>query len=100
MSYPGASMPEPTATDLDRWLSAGIAVFHGSTNPADFPPLDDAIAQCHVLGGFAAAWAECPAGNDGWCAHPLDVALMLALAERGELLARLFADGPPPSVVH
>ena len=86
--------------DADRWYDAGAAVFHGSTNPADLPPLDDNSAQRFWLAGFGIAWAECPAGADGWCAQPLDVALMLALQEREALLAQLCAHGFAPTVLH
>ena len=83
-------------SDPDRWFAAGIAVFHGSKDVADFPPLDDADAQRDWLGGFSAAWAECPEGAGGWCADSVDVALMLALEGRGELLERLHAFERPP----
>jgi hypothetical protein len=101
MSYPGVSTAEPTTPAAEYWFGAGIAVFHGSTAPADFPPPDDAAAQRHWLGGFTAAWTECPDGSDGWCAQPLDVALMLALTGRGELLARLCGgERPADAAVH
>ncbi|MCG6943544.1 MAG: histidine kinase [Thiohalocapsa sp.] len=100
MQYPGADIPAPTTPEANDWLTAGIAVFHGSTAAADFPPLDDPQAQRYGLGGFGAAWAECPRDADGWCAQPLDVALMLALVGRGELLARLCADERRPALVH
>jgi hypothetical protein len=89
-----------TPEECDRWLAAGIAVFHGSTAPRDFPPLDDTAAQRHWLGGFGAAWAECPVEATGWCARPVDVALMLALEAREQLLVQLCAHGLPPDVVH
>ena len=89
-----------TPEDCDRWLAAGIAVFHGSSDPADFPPLHDAAAQRLWLGGFGVAWAECPAGSDGWCAQPVDVALMLALEGREALLPQLCSRGLAPDVVH
>jgi transcriptional regulator with XRE-family HTH domain len=92
--------PPSVATDAERWFAAGIAVFHGSNDPADFPPLEDPDAQRQWLGGFGAAWAECPDEAEGWCAHPLDVALMLALSGRGELLARLCGERFPPGAVH
>ena len=104
MPYRGVNIldiPESSATpDPDRWLAAGIAVFHGSTDAADFPPLDDATAQRHWLGGFGAAWAECPEDATGWCARPLDVALMQALHGREALLELLCRDARPPAVVH
>lgn len=101
MPCAGVRIAEPSATDAERWLAAGIAVFHGSTDPADFPPLDDAAAQRHWLGGFGAAWAECPRGADCWCAQPLKVALMRALVGREALLEQLTARHcPPPALLH
>jgi hypothetical protein len=38
------------------WFGAGAAVFQGSTDPGDFPALDDQEAQRRWLGGFGAAW--------------------------------------------
>ena len=86
--------------DEERWFAAGMAVFHGSTDPADFPPLNDNSAQRFWLAGFGIAWAECPDGADGWCAQPPDVALMLALEGRKALLAQLCAHGVAPTVLH
>jgi hypothetical protein len=100
MPFPDFRTPEPTTPEDERWLAAGIAVFHGSTDPDDFPPLDDETAQRHWLGGFSAAWTECPAEATGWCAQPLDVALMLALAGREALLARFCRGEGAPAVVH
>ena len=78
------------ATDhIDRWLTAGIAVFHGSTDPSDLPPVDDPAAQRAWLGGFAAAWAECPEGAGGLCELEPDEALVVALRGQPELLGRL-----------
>ncbi|MCG6940526.1 MAG: histidine kinase [Thiohalocapsa sp.] len=101
MPYPGVNIPAPTTPEADYWLTAGIAVFHGSTAAADFPPLDAPQAQRYWLGGFGAAWAECPRDADGWCAQPLDVALMLALVGRGELLAQVCSGhGSPMCTMH
>ncbi|WP_295880529.1 histidine kinase [uncultured Thiohalocapsa sp.] len=100
MPHPVVSIAEPTTPKAEYWSAAGIAVFHGSTDPTDFPPLDDGAAQHHWLGGFGAAWAECPAGAEGWCAQPLDVALMLALSGREQLLARVCCGEGAPAVLH
>jgi hypothetical protein len=85
-----------TSDTLDTWFAAGIAVFQGSTDPADFPPLDDADAQRIWLGGFAAAWAECPPGAGGLCDEEVDVALALVLAGRDTLCEHLLRDHCPP----
>jgi hypothetical protein len=100
MLFPDFSSREPTTPEDEHWLGAGIAVFQGSTDPGDFPPLGDETAQRHWLAGFSAAWDECPADSDGWCAQPLDVALMLALAGREALLAQVCRGEGAPAVVH
>jgi hypothetical protein len=100
MPYPGVPVTAPATAEDEYWFAAGLAVFHGGTAPGDFPPLDDRTAQRHWLCGFGVAWAECPEVADGWCAQPVDVALMLALEGREQLLAQLCAHGLPPDVVH
>ena len=80
------------------WFGAGWAVFKGGvTDPDFFPPLDDIEAQREWLGGFGAAWVECPddeavdsiLDGDGMGGEPVDVALARALEGRAELLAQL-----------
>jgi hypothetical protein len=100
MPNPGGTQPAPDPPAAAHWFGAGIAVFHGSTAPADYPPLADPAAGRHWLGGFGAAWAECPPGAGGWCAQPLDVALMLALAARPALAARLCATACASAALH
>ena len=104
MQFPGVpkppQTPEPATPADDHWFTSGIAVFQGSRRPAALPPLDDHPAQRHWLGGFGAAWAECPPGGTGWCSHSLDVALMLVLEGRAALLAQLCSHGLPPHVVY
>lgn len=85
-------MPRP-GDSTDDWFAAGMAVFWRSTEPADFPPIDDRDAQRAWLGGFGAAWAECPDATDGWCDEDLDVALTLALKGRERLLQQLLEYG-------
>jgi hypothetical protein len=43
------------------WFGAAWAVFKGGTKDSDFyPSLNDMEAQRQWLGGFGAAWSECP----------------------------------------
>jgi hypothetical protein len=86
--------------DLD-WFEAGWSAFHVPVSPDVYPPLDDRAAQRAWLGGFGAAWAQCPettrrqgdgCGN-GLCRYPVTVALEMALAGRIELLRRLQLHG-------
>ena len=85
-------MTEPTDPN-DLWIAAGIAVFQGSTDPADLPPLDDPAAQRAWLGGFAAAWAECPEGAGGLCDLEPDEALSVALRGHPHLARQLLPMG-------
>jgi hypothetical protein len=79
-------MPRPEDS-YDDWFAAGMAVFWRSTDPADFPPLDNRAAQRAWLGGFGAAWAECPQNSDEpWCDEEVDIALTMALDGREGLL--------------
>jgi len=80
------------------WFGAGWAVFKGGTeDPEFYPPLNDMEAQRQWLGGFGAAWVECPDDEavesilhgDGTGGESLDQALARALEGRGELLRQL-----------
>lgn len=84
------------------WFGAGWAVFKGGTDDDDFyPPLNDMEAQREWLGGFGAAWVECPDDDaiksilhgDGMGGQSVDEALAQALEGRPELLRQLRAHG-------
>lgn len=75
-------------------------MFKGSTKDSDFyPSLNDMAAQREWLGGFGAAWAECPdeeaiesiLHGDGRGGGSVDDALAQALEGREELLRQLRA---------
>jgi hypothetical protein len=81
------------------WLDAGWAVFHGEQAPEYFPPLNDMEARRCWLGDFGTAWAEHPdpaavaplLESDGNGGEGVEEALVRALAEQEEPLARLRA---------
>jgi hypothetical protein len=71
------------------WFGAGWALFKGGTDDPDYyPPLNDMEAQRQWLGGFGAAWVECPDG-DGMGGESVDQALASMLEDRPELLRQL-----------
>lgn len=81
------------------WLDAGEAVFTGAAHDdAYFPPLDDQDAQMQWLGGFGAAWANCPEedavpsplNGDGMGGESVEEALVRILETRPELLRALW----------
>jgi hypothetical protein len=84
------------------WFGAGWAVFKGGTDDDDYyPPLNDMEAQREWLGGFGAAWVECPdveamdsiLNGDGTGGESLDQVLADALEGRPDLLRQLRAHG-------
>lgn len=84
------------------WFGAGYAVFKGGTQDPDFyPPLNDMEAQRQWLGGFGAAWVECPDAEaidsilhgDGSGGESLEQALAEAMKGRETLLCQLRAHG-------
>lgn len=99
-------------SDGDFWFGQGWAVFKGELrDDKHFPPLNDMEAQRWWLGGFGAAWAECPDEaaidsilyGDGMGGESVDAALLRAMQGRAELLRQLRAHGmagPGSSRVH
>ena len=80
------------------WFGAGWAVFKGGVADPDFyPPINDMEAQREWLGGFGAAWVECPdidaiestLHGDGMGGESLDHALASMLEDRPKLLEQL-----------
>lgn len=95
-------MAKPTNLPNAAWFDVGYAAFRdGPSGPQCFPPLDDPEAQRHWLGGFGAAWVECPdeatlnAIRDGdWLGgESVEEALVRVLEGREELLGQLWAHG-------
>lgn len=104
-------MSFPQNPDEADWFGKGWAVYKRELrDDAWFPPLNDMEAQRWWLGGFGAAWAECPPEEavastlyaDGMGGESVDQALARALEGRGELLRQLRAHGREGSgwVVH
>ncbi len=87
--------------ELD-WFDAGYAVFKSGTDDSEYyPPLNDMEAQREWLGGFGAAWAECPDDEatksifcmDGTGGESVNAALARVLRGRADLLRQLHAHG-------
>lgn len=92
------SFPEnPEETD---WFAKGWAGYKGDICDDDhFLPLNDMEAQRWWLGGFGAAWTECPDDEavnsilygDGIGGESVDEALARVLQGRGDLLRQLWS---------
>lgn len=91
------------------WFGAGYAVFKGGTQDPDFyPPLNDMEAQRQWLGGFGAAWAECPDEEaiesilygDGSGGETVGEALAEALEGREDLLRQLWSHRTEQTSLH
>jgi hypothetical protein len=86
------------------WFGAGWSVFHGTTDPDYFPPLNDMEAQRQWLGGFAAAWVEHPDQdidsllNGGEGGQSVEQALAEALEGRAALMLQLRQHHAPHTV--
>jgi hypothetical protein len=104
-------MAKPTDNPNAASFDVGYAAFRdGPAGPHCFPPLDEPEAQRHWLGGFGAAWVECPDDatldairNGDWLGgESVEDALVRVLAGREDLLRQLWAHGldQMPRVTH
>jgi hypothetical protein len=71
-------------SERQSWFEAGWSVGQDGVDEGRFPPLNDMEAQRSWLGGFGAAWVECPDAGE-----LVDEVLVWALVGRAELLRQL-----------